>query len=535
MPPVMSAADSVNAVLDRAVERWPTQSAIVTDAVSVTYEELHDRVQRLAGGLARAGVAPGDRLGACLPNDVDIVVAFYAAARVGAIWFGVNRQLAPPEKARLLEDTRPRMLFAEAATLASLTGHTAELELEQIAVDVGGRWDDLCSATPTAHDPVDPSTPAAIAFTSGTSGFPKGVLHSQRNLVLPGAVLAATRGYDADFRRGDYLALTILNLFVLSTLTAAQVGGASVLREGAEVDPLGSWIRRHRVNVFSAVPTTLHGLVRSTSVEPADLASLRDVYTGGAACPEDVRQRFLERFGRPVYTTYGLTEAPSVVAIDPLDDPSPPGASGRPLPHLDVSFEPTGRDDAGGEIVVGAVPDGPWAGRYQPFLGYWNRPDTPVPVAEGRLHTGDVGRMEDGRLVVVDRLGSVIIRGGANVYPAEVERVLRTLPAVADAVVVGLPDERLGETVHALVELEAAETTTERALVDGCLNQLARYKVPVRILVVDAIDRNALGKPDQRGGASEAGGGLGLRWPTTPPAGSRIGSRSCATRIPTRR
>ena len=235
-------------------------------------------------------------------------------------------------------------------------------------------------------------------------------------------------------------------------------------------------------------------------MEPADLASLRDVYTGGAACPEDVRQRFLERFGRPVYTTYGLTEAPSVVAIDPLDDPSPPGASGRPLPHLDVSFEPTGRDDAGGEIVVGAVPDGPWAGRYQPFLGYWNRPDTPVPVAEGRLHTGDVGRMEDGRLVVVDRLGSVIIRGGANVYPAEVERVLRTLPTVADAVVVGLPDERLGETVHALVELEAAQTTTERALVDGCLNQLARYKVPVRILVVDAIDRNALGKPDQRTG-----------------------------------
>ena len=152
--------------------------------------------------------------------------------------------------------------------------------------------------------------------------------------------------------------------------------------------------------------------------------------------------------------------------------------------------------------------------------------------ADGYSAAGDVGRMEEGRLVVVDRLGSVIIRGGANVYPAEVERVFRTLPAVVDAVVVGLPDERLGETVHALVELEAAETTTERRLVDGCLNQLARYKVPVRIVVVDAIDRNALGKPDHRA-ASEAGGGVGLRWPTTPPAGSRIGSRSCAMRIPT--
>ncbi len=493
-------------MLDRAAERWPTQDAIITDSVRVTYQDLRERAERLAGGLVSAGLAPGDRIAACLPNELDIVVAFYAAARVGAIWVGINRQLAPPEKRRLLEDTTPGILLAETETLVALKAQTAALELEEVAVD-GDRWAELCSATPTSHDPVDPSAPAAIAFTSGTSGTPKGVVHSQRNLVLPGAALAATRGYDTTLRRGDYLALTILNLFVLSTLTTAQVGGTSILHDGTDVDRLGAWIRRHEVNVFSGVPTTLHGLVRSPTVDPAGLRSLRDVWTGGAACPEEVRERFLDRFGVPVHMTYGLTEAPSVVAIDPLGDPSPPGASGRPLPQLELTFVATGREDAGGEIAVGAVPHGPWAGRWHPFLGYWNRPDVDVPIVAGRLHTGDVGRMEDGRLVVVDRLGSVIIRGGANVYPAQVERVLRGLPPVADAVVVGLPDERLGETVNALVELEAAQTTSERELLEGCRAELARYKVPVRIVVVDALERNALGKPDQRAARARLMGG----------------------------
>ncbi len=494
----MSSPRTINAVLDRAVERWPNQPAVVTDTATATYAEIHDRVLRLAGGLAATGIEPGDRLAACLPNTIDIVVAFYATARVGALWVGINRQLAAPEKAQILADTTPRILVAQADTLASLAARAPIPGLEGVAVDGGGRWAELCAGVPRDHDAVEPAAPAAIAFTSGTSGMPKGVIHSHHNLVLPGEVLAATRGYDTSFRRGDYLSLTILNMVVLSTLTAAQVGGTSVLHDGANVADLGAWIGRHRVTVFNAVPTTLYGLVRSEAIDRRDLASLNDVMTGGAPCPEELRERFLDRFGRPVHSAYGLTEAPTVVTIDPPGDPSPEGRSGRPLPHLDVTFAPTSGEQTGGQILVGPATSGRWAGAWRPFLGYWNRPGVEVPVVDGRLHTGDIGRFDDGRLVVMGRLGSLIIRGGANVYPAEVERVLRELPGVADAVVVGLPDERLGETVNALIELEAGQTTTERTLIEGCATELARYKVPARILVVDTIERNAMGKPDLR-------------------------------------
>ena len=313
--------------------------------------------------------------------------------------------------------------------------------------------------------------------------------------MLPGEVLTATRGYDRRFRRGDSLPLTILNLIVLSTLTAAQAGGTSVLANPMRTDELAAWIGRKRLTVINAVPTILHGLVHARSVDPRDLASLREVATGGAPCPEEIRTRFLERFGLPVHATYGLTEAPSIVSIDDLDDPGPANTSGRPLPHLEVSVDPSAPGETGGEVIVAAARSGRWSGDWRPSLGYWRRGDGPPDV----LRTGDFGEIDDdGRLVIHERMSSVILRGGANVYPAEVERVLRDLDGVADAVVVGLPDDRLGQTVHAVVELQPGCTRAGDELVEECRAQLARYKAPERILAVDTIERNALGKPNRQ-------------------------------------
>ncbi len=490
---------SVNVVLDRAAQHHPDRLAIVSDTATMTYRDLQQESLRLAGGLAAAGLSTGDRIAASLPNDCDIVVAFYAAARLGAIWVGINRQLAPPEKGHIIEDTTPSLMLAEAETLDSVRSHLEAIGGRAVATDAGGEWGALRAGPLTAHAPVDPLGPAAIAFTSGTSGFPKGVIHSQHNLVLPGEVLTATRGYDAGFRRGDFLSLTILNLIVLSTLTAAQAGGTAILTDRTDVVGLASWIREHGVTVFNGVPTIFHGLVHAEAIDPADLSTLVEVWSGGAGCPEDLRQAFLARYGRPLHLTYGLTEAPTLVSIDELGVPGPPGTSGKPMAHLEVTIAPGAEGAGGGEVVVGAAPDGPWAGVWQPFLGYWNRPGVEVPVHDGRLHTGDVGRFDDeGRLVIVDRLSSVILRGGANVYPAEVERVLRALPEVADAVVVGVPDERLGETVQALVELESGIAGDEETIIEFCRTQLARYKVPRRVLIVEAIARNAMGKPDRR-------------------------------------
>ena len=210
---------------------------------------------------------------------------------------------------------------------------------------------------------------------------------------------------------------------------------------------------------------------------------------------------FFDKFGLLVHGTYGLTEAPSIVSIDDLGELGPPKTSGKPLPHLEVRIEPRHPGGEEGEVVVVAATNGRWAAAWRTYLGYWHGENDQEPRAD-RLHTGDLGRIdENGRLMILERMSSVIVRGGANVYPAEVERVLRQLAGVADAVVVGVPDERLGETVHAVVELTPGCERTGPELVEECLTQLARYKTPQRILIVDAIARNALGKPD-RGWAS---------------------------------
>jgi acyl-CoA synthetase (AMP-forming)/AMP-acid ligase II len=493
----MDAPRSVNRVLARAAARHPGTVAVETDAAQLTYAELHDAALRLAGGLAARGVGAGDRVAACLPNGTEIVVAFYATQRLGAIWVGVNGQLAAPEKVHLLRETAPSAFLTTVEVLNSLASHLDSRAVGALAVDTtdDGEWAALKAGDSYDGPEIDPLGPAAIAFTSGTSGVPKGVVHSQHNLVLPGEVLTATRGYDGLFRRGDSLPLTILNLIVLSTLTAAQAGGTSVLANPMHADELAAWIGRKGLTVINAVPPILHGLVHSPAVDPRDLASLREVATGGAPCPEEIRARFLERFGLPVHATYGLTEAPSIVSIDDLDDPGPPHTSGRALPHLEVTIDPSTPGEAGGEVVVAAARSGRWAGVWRPALGYWGRGEEPLDV----LRTGDVGELDDhGRHVIHERLSSVVLRGGANVYPAEVERVLRALSDVADAVVVGLPDERLGQTVHAVVELERGSARAGEELVEECRLQLARYKTPERIVVVGDIERNALGKPNRQ-------------------------------------
>jgi acyl-CoA synthetase (AMP-forming)/AMP-acid ligase II len=229
-------------------------------------------------------------------------------------------------------------------------------------------------------------------------------------------------------------------------------------------------------------------------VDPADLASLDEVWTGGADCPEEIRTAFSEKFGLPVLATYGLTEAPTVVAIDDRSGGSHvAGASGNVLPHLSVRIAGEGgapvAEGESGEICISAADD-----RYTPMLGYWARPDaTAETLADGELRTGDIGFLDaEGRLHVRDRKSLVILRGGANVYPAEVERVLLEHPQVRAGAVFGVPDERLGERVVCLVEADGDIDLNE--LRGHHLANLARYKVPERIEVVDTLPRNAMGK-----------------------------------------
>jgi long-chain acyl-CoA synthetase len=425
---------------------------------------------------------------ASLPNDAEVVVAFHGAMRLGAVWLGINRALAPPEKRFQLEDSGAVLLLSD-----DDVG-----DLGTRVVD-GSEWRDAVAAAEPGPLGIqaDPDAPAGIAYTSGTTGRPKGAVHSQRGLLTPGALLVETRGYGPDLRKGDCFPFTILNMAVLTTLLVSQAGGTSIVMDRIDAEGVAGWIRDERVTTWNGPPALLHSLASMDSVAPDDLASLREVWTGGADCPEVIRRAFEEKFGLPVLATYGLTEAPTVVSIDPVGGPHIPRASGRPLPHLAIHV----LDDAGREMAQGdrgevCVGPAPGDDRYRLMIGYWERPEaTDAVLAGGLLHTGDIGFIDDaGYLHICDRKSLVIIRGGANVYPAEVERVLQEVDGVAASAVVGVPDERLGERVVALVEAASGAALDADAVREHCAAELARYKVPEKVVVVDALPRNAMGK-----------------------------------------
>ena len=493
---------SAGNVLEWALERDPTHEALVCADARLTYEELDQGAERAAGALAAMGIRKDDVVAVSLPNASDVVITFHAVARLGAIWLGVNRNLAPPEKRFILRDAEARLLLASHDVSDGLAhdsdGHSTPPTI--VVAGGTGSWRDMVDSSQSKYRrPIRrASDPAAIAYTSGTTGRPKGVVHSHRNLLLPGAMLVAARDFGPDLRKGDCAALTILNMQVTSTLLVALAGGTQVVMDRADPVGVADWVRTESVNAWFGVPTILQSLASSEEVAVEDLASLTDAWTGGTHLPESVRNAFEARFGCRVSATYGLTEAPTVVTIEDRQDVRLPGCSGTPLPHLVVEI----RDGetilaAGetGEITVRAQEDGPWAQRYRPMLGYLGHPESSAQtVRDGVLYTGDVGYVDPGgRLFVRDRRNALILRGGANVYPAEIERVLLEVPGVRGASVVGVPDERLGQRVAAAVEADEGCTLDIGTLSNHCGSQLARYKVP-DFWRIGTLPRNVMGK-----------------------------------------
>lgn len=484
-----SVPGSIAAVLNAALESRPQAPAIEAVSGIWSYADLDDQARRAAGALWALGVRPGDRVAACLPNDLDIVAAFHGAQRIGAVWAGIGEALAASEQQELTDLCDPTVVLAGPRCLLTMPTR----------VDAD-RWAELLArdeAAPPAE--VDLDAPAGIAFTSGTSGRPKAVVHSQRNLLLPGAVLVATRGWGPQLRKGDSFPLTILNLMVLSTLLTAQAGGCAVIMNRRDVEGVAEWISTRRVTVWNGAPAQVYDLARRPS---ADLSSLQEVWSGGSDTPDALRQAFADAHGLVPRVTYGLTEAPTVVSIDPPGSEWRPGTSGQVLPQFDVAaYDDEGhRLPAGerGELRLSGATDGPWAGAWTPALGYWEK-DSVRPLEPGPFATGDIGAVsEDGWLTVVDRKKLVIIRGGANVYPLEVERVLSTHPDVARVAVCGVPDDRLGQRVAAVVE-GAGPALDFEALTALCRRELSAYKVPEIWSQVDALPVNAMGKVQRAG------------------------------------
>ena len=305
----------------------------------MTYAELDREAARAAGALIELGLRAGDRLAVSLPNDSRIVVLFHAAMRLGAVWVGVNRALAAPEQETILQHSGARL----AVGCPSRDGSTPQTVLVSEQA-----WEQaLESARPVRElKEVDPYAAAAIAYTSGTTGQPKGVVHSQHNLLVPGAVLCATRGYDRTLRKADSLPMTILNMLVLSTLLTSQAGGTAVISDIRDARRIVGWLNDTQATVWNGVPPMLYDLASDNAIGDDALDGLVEVWSGGDNLSEDIRAAVTRKFGRRIIGTYGLTEAPTVVAIEEPDREHVPGGSGTVLPHLRAFTHPAGDGSA---------------------------------------------------------------------------------------------------------------------------------------------------------------------------------------------
>ena len=497
--PIPGVPQTVNALFAERARTNPDHVLLVERGGRITLQQMDEMVGKWASALESRGVGRGDRVAVSMPNGIPVVLSFFATLRLGAVWVGINRVYAAPEKAHIIRDSGAMIYMTTSDIAATVEPLRETLPDLHTIVDVGADLfqAELIALPSLAPVEVSPFDLAGLAYTSGTTGQPKGAMHSHRNLIFPGVMT----GRDVPpSKAGVYLPLTVLNLQVLGPLASLTNLGTTFCIDRADAEGIVEWIEEHGIDSMSAAPATFHDIVSKDSIRAERLESLVNLGLGGSAPPEWIFDAYFKKFGKRVTTGYGLSEAPSVVTKEPLEVPRRKGSAGKPHLHLKVTIV----DDAGnemptgepGEVVVSAATEGDFAHCYTPMLGYWNKPEATAKSLRGnRLFTGDIGYLdEEGHLHIEDRRVDLILRGGANVYPAEIERVLNADDRIVESAVVGKDDDRLGQLPVVFIQcLDGAKLDAET--VQGiCAAELAKYKVPVEVIFVDSFPRNHMGK-----------------------------------------
>jgi malonyl-CoA/methylmalonyl-CoA synthetase len=459
--------------------RWTADGRhrVVHDDVTgwLSADQLEARTRAVARRLAAAGLQPGDRVLLSAAASVDVVVAHVGALRAGLVVVPVNTAYLEREVAHVVRDARPSAAIVDDAS----RGRWVEAAASGRPVVVVGPDIDLADGPdPEALDAAASDDPAVIAYTSGTTGTPKGAVLSHGNLLASAEALRLAWRWTPEDRL--VLALPLFHLHGLGVGLHGTLGaGASVaLRPSFAPDDVFDGLDRHHGTLFFGVPTMWNRLAASARV--GELSRLRLGVSGSAPLAAELHAVLAERAGQRLIERYGMTETVMNVS-NPYDGERRAGTVGLPLPGVDLRLA-----DGTDEILL----RGP-----NVFAGYWERPEaTAESFVDGWFATGDVGALDpDGYLRIVGRRKELIISGGFNVYPREVEDVLRTHPAVADVAVVGLPDADWGEQVIAVVEGPGTDADSA-SLLDLAGQALAPFKRPKRIVWVDALPRNALGK-----------------------------------------
>ncbi|AKU17588.1 long-chain-fatty-acid--CoA ligase [Luteipulveratus mongoliensis] len=473
-------------------ERRPEQVALRPDETTFSYADVAEASARVAGLLVAQGVRPGDRVALMLPNVPPFAAIYYGVLRAGGVVVPMNPLLKGREIAYHLSDSGARLLFAWETAAEEATAGAAGTEAGVVTVTADG-FTALLAAQAPAYDVVDRADDdtAVILYTSGTTGRPKGAELTHLNLIRNVEVSLADllRLTEDDVIFGG---LPMFHAFGQTcALNVAMATGASVLLlPRFDARAAADLLARHHATVFAGVPTMYAALLGLA--ETPELPDLRVCVSGGAALPVEVLRRFEERFGCAVLEGYGLSETSPVASFNRPDQERRPGSIGTPVTGVQMAIV----DGAGTPVTTGEVGEIVIRG-HNIMKGYWDKPDATADVlsADGWFRTGDMGRIdEDGFFFVVDRKKDLVIRGGFNVYPREIEEVLYEHPDVAEAAVIGIPHSDLGEEIGAAVALRPGSTVTEDELRAHVKAQVAPYKYPRVVWFVDALPKGPTGK-----------------------------------------
>jgi long-chain acyl-CoA synthetase len=487
-------------MLAKTVGRWPHADALVCAGKRLTYAQYLRCVAGFAAELIEHG-ARSSRVALVCGNSLDMPIAMFAVHAAGAQAVPINPAYTTRELSSILADADPIVIVYDSAVAPTVEPLIASLSITYaVRVGAGGRsldaWKDDAGLSLPQPLP-DPDALATLQYTGGTTGLPKGVDVTHRQM----AVNISQREAALPTRAGDESVLCVMPLFHVFAVAmglhlAAYCGGRLVIMPRFDPQVLLEFMVQERITRLPAGPTVFIGLMNHEHFADTDFSALRTAYSGSAPLPEQALRRWYERTGTPILEGYGQTEAGPVLTYMRDGAPLKAGSAGPALPLTEIEIVDvetgTRRRDIGeiGEIRA----RGP-----QIMAGYRCRPaETAAALRDGWLYTGDVGEVDaDGYLYIRDRKKDMAIVGGYNVYPREVDEVLFMHPAVKEVACVGVPDPYYGETIRAFVVLKDGARAVEDDLITHCKANLARYKVPSRILLVDTLPRTTIGKIDR--------------------------------------
>ena len=490
---------SLTRLARESLDRYGEYVALAFEGRRYTNLEQDRAAGRLANALRRLGVCPGDRVMVMLPNCPEVTQSYAAILKCGGVIVPVIFLLGDREVAHILADSEARIVITSADMLWKVEAQIGVLPSLRhvLLVDGGGDGKTRSLGAEAAQEEESFATVerrsddlAVILYTSGTTGVPKGVALSHDNLESNARAAAALH----ELEREDW-AVSVLPLshsYGLTVMNAGHIlGSRAALLRWFNPEEVLRTIQQFRAVSMSAVPTMLLYLLNFPDAERFDTGSMRVWGSGAAPLPAEIVEPFERKFGGRILEGYGLTEASPVVSAHRLSGPRKIGSVGQAIPGVEVSIQ----DDGDRPLPVGEVGEVCVRGR-NVMAGYYRNPDeTARTLRAGWLHTGDMGRLdEDGFLFIVERKKDLIIRGGFNIYPREVEETLYGHPKIAEAAVVGMKDPLMGEDVLAFVVLRSGEQATEAEIAAFCERRLARFKCPKQVRFLDALPKSPIGK-----------------------------------------